>query len=555
MSSATRSVRLKIQPVVVHKPQRGKSVSWLYLLPAALLSLLFNAAFLGAFALLSSPNRQIDTERVNANIPSIKAEQAAPPPEENQNADPHFSPSVDIDPAATDVDADITFNNKIQAEVSIPGLEKPGEKVGIEGGKKDVDPFSIGAVQGLGGAGQGGAQVSAISGTIDSIGTVGGYGLQGAPLAGSFEGRSGASKEAALREGGGTTESEAAVNRGLHFLAKLQQSDGRWRLDAPSFSITEKDKTQRVVQIPDRGKADDVAATALGLLPFLAAGKTHKEGKDNPFDKPIEKALAYLMRRQDKKTGKFQGNDMYSHGLAAIAMCEAYGLTKDPLLKLPAQNALNFIVFAQHASGGWRYHSGDPKYSHPGDLSVVGWQIMALKSGQLAGLDVPQITIDKAISYLDRTCDLSSEGYSYMGGKAAPTTSAIGLLCRQYIQFWGPNNSRMVKGIEQNLLPVPPASLVSHDGRLAANGMRNIYYDYYATQVMHHFGGQSWKTWNEKMRDHLVATQVKDGDLAGSWDSRNDLWGGRAGGRLMQTSLSLLTLEVYYRHLPLFQQK
>jgi hypothetical protein len=41
----------------------------------------------------------------------------------------------------------------------------------------------------------------------------------------------------------------------------------------------------------------------------------------------------------------------------------------------------------------------------------------------------------------------------------------------------------------------------------------------------------------------------------GSWDAfqpQPDEWG-RAAGRLFVTSLSLLTLEVYYRYLPLYQ--
>ena len=120
--------------------------------------------------------------------------------------------------------------------------------------------------------------------------------------------------------------------------------------------------------------------------------------------------------------------------------------------------------------------------------------------------------------------------------------SAVGLLCRQYLQYWGPNNPRMIKGVESNLKAHPPGS------------MNNIYYYYYATQVMHHFRGQDWKDWNEKMREKLISTQVKSGDQKGSWDSTSDA-GGRSGGRLMQTSLSLLTLEVYYRYLPLFQQQ
>ena len=488
-TSNSRPARCNIKPWWRPSWRKWRTISWFYLVPAAIASLLINMGFLGAMFLLSSPDGRPNTDRVNTMITAVKAEAALPVSEpENQSNDPYLTPSTDIDPAAMDVDADISFNNKNQAEVNVPGLEKPDEKVGIERGAPDASPFSIPAPQGLGGFGQGGTLEDALAGKLDALGAAGGYGMQGLPPApGSFEGRSGAAKEAALREGGGTTESEAAVSRGLYFLAKMQQADGGWRLNSRSFSVLEKDKSLRTVNIPDAGQYNkqfhndnDVAATALALLPFFAAGKTHKESKDNPFDKPIEKALAFLLRRQDKRTGSF-GGSMYAHGLATIAICECYGLTKDPLLKRPAQSALDFIVSAQHAGGGWRYFPGEP-----GDTSVVGWQVMALKSGQLARLDVPESTINKAIQYLDNACNPKNEGYGYVGRGSTPTMSAVALLCRQYIQFWGPNNPRMITAIERNIKPVPPGA------------KKDIYYYYYATQVMHHFGGESWKNWNEK---------------------------------------------------------
>ncbi len=85
-----------------------------------------------------------------------------------------------------------------------------------------------------------------------------------------------------------------------------------------------------------------------------------------------------------------------------------------------------------------------------------------------------------------------------------------------------------------------------------------MYYYYYATQVMHHFGGEPWQNWNPRMRDMLVAKQDRGMDRAhpdqkGSWSPVGDAHGG-AGGRIMITSLSLLTLEVYYRYLPLYHR-
>ena len=83
----------------------------------------------------------------------------------------------------------------------------------------------------------------------------------------------------------------------------------------------------------------------------------------------------------------------------------------------------------------------------------------------------------------------------------------------------------------------------------------NMYFNYYATQVMHHWGGEEWTRWNEVMRDHLIRTQhpLKDGHLAGSWDIADPHGGG--GGRLYMTCLSIMTLEVYYRHLPMYSRE
>jgi hypothetical protein len=354
---------------------------------------------------------------------------------------------------------------------------------------------------------------------LTNVGMAGGYGPRGMPLAGSFYGRSGATREYALRNGGGTGESEAAVTRGLRWLVRNQAPDGHWALDG---------------NFQDRGQSNDIAGTAFGLLPLLGAGHTHKPAKNNPYDKPIEKALLFLIRKQDKKTGNF-GGGMYAHGLASIAICEAYGLSQDPNLRRPAQLAVNFIVSAQHSAGGWRYSPGQA-----GDTSVVGWQVMALKSAQMAGLDVPEVTMRKAQRFLDEVCETGTQGYSYIGNRApTPTMTAVGLLCRQYLQAWGPKNANMINGVDNWIKKNPPSAAV-----------KNMYYYYYATQVMHHFGGQAWKDWNEKMREHLLTTQDKsNGPNGGSWDSRGEH---HTAGRLMQTSLCLLTLEVYYRHLPLY---
>jgi hypothetical protein len=326
----------------------------------------------------------------------------------------------------------------------------------------------------------------------------------------------------ALEEAGGTKESEAAVAAGLQWLIRVQAPDGRWKMDG---------------NFKDKGQANDIAGTAFGLLPFLAAGKAHKAAKDNAYDKQVEKGLLFLLGKQDQQTGSF-GGTMYTHALATRAVVEAYDLTQDPALRLPAQMAIDHIIQAQHEAGGWRYAP-----HQAGDMSVTGWQIRALKTAQQAGLQVPKTTFRKAIGFVDSCCDPSNEGYGYIGPGSSPTMSAVGLMCRQHLESWGPKSQRLHKAVRINIETSPlPA---------AGKPPSNMYYYYYATQVMQHLGGEKWQAWNEKVRESLIKAQDRSTDplLRGSWDPTGDPHGA-VGGRLMRSSLALLTLEVYYRHLP-----
>jgi hypothetical protein len=172
---------------------------------------------------------------------------------------------------------------------------------------------------------------------------------------------------------------------------------------------------------------------------------------------------------------------------------------------------------------------------------------MALKSGQMAGLEVDDAknpTFAKATKWLNSVQTPDGGGYGYTAPNATPTMSAVGLLCRQYLG-WGPRNPGILAGVNR-LKQTPPAPQAS------------MYYQYYATQVMHHAGGEAWEFWNARMRDLLIKKQNQGADPKyehekGSWDPAGDAHAG-AGGRIMITSLSLLTLEVYYRHLPLYRR-
>jgi hypothetical protein len=352
-----------------------------------------------------------------------------------------------------------------------------------------------------------------------------------------FSGRQGVGKVQLIRREGGTTASERAVQEGLAWIARHQRVDGGWSMD-----------TSGNCQIPPGCGQDtlfvtDTAATGLALLPFLGAGHIHN--KPSRYQNQVKRGIDWLISAQQKSGELFLGghihSQFYSHAIAAMALCEAYGLSRDPRLEQPAQLAINFIVESQNKyDGGWRY---SPQME--GDTSVFGWQMFALRSAKLAGLNVPTNAIKGCTLYLNMaSCDKTRITYSYLpGGNPTPVMTCEALLCRQYLG-WPRDYPAMVKGV----------SGVWQE--LQADPSRNIYYWYYATQLLHNMQNKAWKQWNPLVRDGLVAQQiVSKGCDQGSWSPnlpQPDRWG-RQAGRLFQTSLSILTLEVYYRWLPLYR--
>jgi hypothetical protein len=347
-------------------------------------------------------------------------------------------------------------------------------------------------------------------------------------IGGDLSGRGALSKAALLEIGGGTPASEEAVALALRWLVAHQAEDGGW-----NFDHTQGTKCGKRCGHPGSTRNARNGATAMALLPLLGAGNTHQSGK---YKASVDRGLRFLMVRQEKKTGSFhepQG-DMYSHGLAAIALCEAYAMTKDRKLHDPAQGAIDFIATAQDpVGGGWRYA---PR--QPGDTSVVGWQMMALKSGLMGYLDVPPDTVKLAGRFLDHVQDGDGSQYGYTHSGSEPATTSIGLLCRMYMG-WQRDHPPLVRGIEYLRKTGPSPS--------------NMYYNYYATQVVHHYGGAAWREWNAKMRDSLIKGQVKTGHPAGSW-LMSDRFVGQ-GGRLYCTALAAMILEIYYRHMPIYREE
>ncbi|QDV27181.1 hypothetical protein [Aureliella helgolandensis] len=340
-------------------------------------------------------------------------------------------------------------------------------------------------------------------------------------------------------------ETELAIERGLTFLSKFQRPNGSWRLQ--DFDTT--------VLI-----RSDTAATGLALLAFQGAGYTHRQFK---YADQVDLALKFLIENQRPSGDLYIPQDpasdqnawLYSHGIATLALCEAYGMTQDPELKVAAQQALNFMVASQDPKqGGWRYR---PQFG--ADTSVSGWFMMAFKSGQLAGLEVPSETFDRIENYLDASQQSPQVPYLYRYNPYAADTpqqrhglqptavmTSVGLLMRLYFD-WNRNQPRMLAGADHLLDHLP-------NNGTAIRSQRDTYYWYYATQVMFHMQGAHWKRWHDELYPLLINHQVAQGEFEGSWDPLSptpDLWA-NYGGRLYVTTLNLLSLEVSYRHLPLY---
>lgn len=338
-----------------------------------------------------------------------------------------------------------------------------------------------------------------------------------------------------VKREGGTTLTEAAVARGLRWLSRHQNEDGSWSLD----------RFHRAGRCNCGGRGSlpsDSAATALALLPFLGAGQTHLTGL---YQDEVAQGLRWLLQHQaengDLRGGSGQYPGMYAQGQAAIVLCEAFLMTGDEQLRGPAQRAIDFIVDAQYPDGGWRYYPRQKKRSMHGDTSVVGWQLMALQSALAAELSVPEATVENAGHFLAQVQHEDGALYAYQPGRnhSAPMT-AEALLCRIYLG-WKRNHPALWEGV---------AWLIDNEPPNAADP--NIYYWYYATQTIHHFGGAQWHEWNLQMRDVLVSMQETRGHAAGSWSPKGPLTS--HGGRVYMTSLAICCLEVYYRHLPIFRQ-
>ncbi len=335
--------------------------------------------------------------------------------------------------------------------------------------------------------------------------------------------------------GGGSKETEAAVQAALKWLAEHQSEDGRWeaRRNEAGRETTPDGRSR-----PNAGADADTGMTGLALLALLGAGNTHQRGQ---YQETVRRGVNFLLQSQDAEGCLSGAADryaaMYCHAIATFALGEDYGMTGERRLEQPLRRAIGYTIAAQDPyGGGWRYRPHDP-----GDTSQLGWQFMALKSAGLAGMPMPDATRQGIIRYLQSVAAGSSGGLASYRPLEAPsrTMTAEAMLCWQFLGL-----ARLHPACDEAagyLLMAPPGM-----------GQPNFYYWYYGTLVMYQFQGEGWQRWNTAVATQLVGLQNKSGPLAGSWDP-DSAWGGY-GGRVYSTALGAMCLEVYYRFLPVYKK-
>ncbi|MBI2931821.1 MAG: terpene cyclase/mutase family protein [Planctomycetes bacterium] len=380
----------------------------------------------------------------------------------------------------------------------------------------------------------------------------------GANAAGSKGGPWGGRFDRGRSPNGRPSAPPAAVLSALRWLARHQDPDGPWRVQAHVHRCR---PAAGACPTPQTAHEDfDTGVTGLALLAFLGAGYTHlsRDVHDGLcFGDVVRRALQWLQSHQDpvgcigpRTAHKY----MYNHAIAALALVEAYGMTGSRLIEDSAQRSVDFLVAAQNPGWGWRYslRCGD------NDTSVTGWAVMALKSAELSGLAFPRSAYDGCRAWLD---EVTEENY-YRAGYTHRETgkvhcahneafdhhealTAISMMTRLFMDR--DRSQARVRGAADLLVADLPA--------WSGNAI-DFYYWYYAALALFQFDadrqGLHWRRFEERLQEALVPNQSPPtaGCRAGSWEPV-DRWSCE-GGRVYATAINALTLEVHFRYPSVF---
>ena len=329
-----------------------------------------------------------------------------------------------------------------------------------------------------------------------------------------------------IADNGGVPACEDAVLKGLRWLKAHQNSDGSW------------------------SGQSSVAMTGLALLAYFGHCETPASDE---FGDSCLNGILYLVNIGMKNDGRMADNFTanhwsYEHAIATYALAEATTFCKEigqvvPYLEEVTGKAGQFIIDHQHQNGGWAY-----AYAKTGghtDVSVVGWQLQALKACTHTGIKFQGRAgcVSKALKYL-ASCQNANGGFGYSGPSSAVadyfTLTGVGTLC---YQFWGKANSAEVNHAIRYILT---------NTRFDYNGAcSDLYGHYYESQALMQRGGEAWKQYNSIFRDQLLNNQDGDGSwkVPGGGQKIRAAGSNFTGDKTFRTCLCTLMLEVYYRFL------
>jgi hypothetical protein len=318
------------------------------------------------------------------------------------------------------------------------------------------------------------------------------------------------------------TPATRAVDRGLEYLARTQLPDGSW--------------------LSYMGK--NTGIVGLAVMAFLAAG--HEPGRGR-FGENIDRGVSFLLGAVEDGmivTADRSHGPMYEHGIATLLLGEVAGMVNEehPAFEKIARvhrSAVNLILRAQNvpkeasANGGWRYTPS----STDSDLSVTGWELLALRAAENAGLPVPRRNIEQAVVYVKR-CAHRSGGFCYMpGGEPNIARTGTGILALQLAgDFKSPEAIRGGDWLLKN--PLEP------------RGPFFFYAVYYSTQAMYQLGGHYWEAWRPLSEGILLKEQKPDG----SWPPLPYETHEHQAGAAYTTAMAILSLTVDYKYLPIYQR-
>jgi hypothetical protein len=307
-----------------------------------------------------------------------------------------------------------------------------------------------------------------------------------------------------------TPEARRAITRGLEWLAKpgIQNEDGSWG-----------------------GTSHPMAETSVALMAFLLKGHVPGRGRHG---RRMQNAITYLLSKGRSQRGFLgTGNNhagMYEHGLAVLALSEAWGQSKNVRIRNALRRAVDIILRAQNSAGGWRYNP-TPRDA---DLSMTVMQLVALNSARESGISVPAKTIKLAVKYVLSCQDKTSGGFKYMpnSGEAGFARTAAGVM--SLIMCGERRHKATQRGL--SFLQAYP------DRKFDKNFPRFHYSHYYAVQAMYQAGESAFQSWYPRIASTILSKQEKDG----SWNGQH--------GRAYGTAFSILILGVPYRFLPIYQR-